>query len=234
MDSGEFSLSQPLVAEPARAKTRIVALDVYRGLVMFGMIIADCQVDGYSFVSHAHWDGLTGIDLIFPSFLFIMGLSIPLSIRGSFGYRPLVRTLEMLAIGLFLNLQVDNFHFQEWRFPGVLQRIALCYLVVAVLHWLSDYGKHLYVQISAAIVLSVCYISFMVGESHSQGCSHLTPECNFGRDIDSAIFGDKHLMQPTDPEGILSTCTSVVTSLGGYFVSLIMQKHKENKSRMLT
>src|SRR5918994_5359522 len=116
--------------------TRLVSLDVFRGITMAAMVIVNNPGDWgnvYAPLLHAEWNGWTPTDLIFPFFLFIVGVSITLS-RSSASWGAVARRAAIIfALGLFLN-GFPRFDLETWRIPGVLQRIAVCYLIAAVLY----------------------------------------------------------------------------------------------------
>jgi predicted acyltransferase len=123
---------------------RLLSLDVFRGLTIVGMIIVNTPGSTeyvYPSFTHAEWHGWTLADLIFPSFLFIVGVALTFSLanRNTQGIpqrQILMRTLRRTAILLLLGLFLTNFpscDFATLRFPGVLQRIALCYGFVTLI-----------------------------------------------------------------------------------------------------
>src|SRR5262245_7982276 len=124
--------------DPPEGSGRLVALDAFRGLTVAGMILVNNPGSGavaYAPLRHAAWHGWTPTDLVFPSFLFIVGVAIPIAFArrrgrgesriGLFG-KVIRRTLIIFGLGLILNA-FPEFHLATWRIPGVLQRIALCY-----------------------------------------------------------------------------------------------------------
>ena len=143
---------------------------------MVGMILVDNSGPHPPWwLDHAPWHGLTPADLIFPSFLFIMGMAIPLSITKSKPLRlkNIIRVLALFLIGVALNLFARKFTFEHctWiiilvRILGILQRLSLCYGGILAIHWATNYGqmeKRIYgmVTIFAGLLLYVAYmISF--------------------------------------------------------------------------
>src|SRR5512138_3324096 len=132
------------VAVAPSASTRIVSLDVFRGITILGMILVNNPGNDHAFapLRHAEWNGWTITDLIFPFFLFIVGVSLVLSTasRVAHGQRKadlavhaLRRAVVIVALGLFLNA-FPHFVLATWRIPGVLQRIGICYLIAALLY----------------------------------------------------------------------------------------------------
>src|SRR5687767_4070886 len=126
------------------AAGRMLSLDAFRGLTVAGMILVNNPGTWgaiYSPLRHAEWHGWTPTDLVFPFFLFIVGVSITLALarRAESGgsrrdlYLKIVRrTVIILALGLFLN-GFPYFELSTIRIPGVLQRIAVCYLFAALI-----------------------------------------------------------------------------------------------------
>jgi heparan-alpha-glucosaminide N-acetyltransferase len=124
-------------ASPAK-KERLVSLDTFRGITLSMMIFVNYGGGGYWFFEHADWNGLTVADLLFPWFIFMMGVSMYLSFRSlkkqGLGRADLwtkvaIRTAKLFGIGLFLN---NGSHLEGWRIPGVLQYFAVAYFVTSV------------------------------------------------------------------------------------------------------
>jgi predicted acyltransferase len=118
------------------SSSRLVSLDVFRGITMAAMVIVNNPGDWgnvYAPLLHASWHGWTPTDLIFPFFLFIVGVAITLSKRSVSAGSVLRRAAIILAVGLFL-AGFPSFDLTTWRIPGVLQRIAVCYAAAALLY----------------------------------------------------------------------------------------------------
>ena len=126
---------------------RLLSLDILRGMTVFGMILVNNAGGELSYDSlrHSEWNGLTPCDLVFPFFLFIMGISTYIALR-KFNFQPsravirkiIKRALLILLIGWAIfwfdfACEGDFFPFSHLRLPGVLPRIALCYAVVSLL-----------------------------------------------------------------------------------------------------
>lgn len=205
--------------------TRLVALDAFRGLAMAAMVIVNNPGDWgnvYAPLLHAEWHGLTPTDLIFPFFLFIVGVSITLSRRSLGPWVPIVRRAAVIfALGLLL-AGYPRFDVTRWRVPGVLQRIAVCYLAAAALYKLTACGglRRLSRQVTAigaiVAVLLLGYWGVMTLVSVPGGrAGDLTPDGNLGAYVDRLLMSG-HLWRPTwDPEGVLSTFPAVATTLLG-------------------
>src|SRR5215813_4545736 len=128
----------------AMPDTRLVSLDVFRGITIAGMVLVNNPGSWehiYWPLEHAVWSGWTPTDLVFPFFLFIVGVSISLALGGRLErggatrdiYLKIIkRTLIIFAIGLFLNA-IPELSLAELRIPGVLQRIAVCYFFASII-----------------------------------------------------------------------------------------------------
>lgn len=204
------------------AESRLVSLDVFRGATMAAMVIVNNPGDWgavYGPLLHAPWHGLTPTDLIFPFFLFIVGVAIPLGRRSAASVSAIARRAAVIfGLGLLLALY-PRFDFATVRIPGVLQRIAVCYLAVALFHrWRSAAGGRHEVRdaLATTAVILASYWLLVRGD--------LTPGGNLGAVIDRAIFGE-HLWRQSrvwDPEGLLSTLPAIATTLMGLATGLML------------
>ncbi|XP_028405101.1 heparan-alpha-glucosaminide N-acetyltransferase-like isoform X2 [Dendronephthya gigantea] len=138
-DLGRDSQTQPQSSETVTqpAKKRLQSLDTFRGLSLTIMVFVNFGGGGYWFFEHSKWNGLTVADLVFPWFIFIMGVSMAISFRSlrkknvrkiRIFLKIIRRTLILFALGLLLNKGGD---LNYYRIPGVLQRFAFSYFVVA-------------------------------------------------------------------------------------------------------
>jgi predicted acyltransferase len=207
---------------------RLISLDVFRGLTMAGMVIVNNPGDWgnvYWPLLHAPWHGWTPTDLIFPFFLFIVGVSITLSQKSSSWASILRRAAIIFALGLFL-AGYPRFNIARWRIPGVLQRIAVCYLAAASLYRLSDRGRSAQVRVIAAIavLLALGYWALMMLVPPPGGVAgDLSPDGNLAAWLDRALMSG-HLWKPTwDPEGLLSTIPAISTTLFGVLAGIVLR-----------
>ena len=205
-------------------KERLYSLDVFRGITVAAMILVNNPGSWdsvYPPLLHAHWNGCTPTDLIFPFFLFIVGVSI------HFAYQPklseglstknvskiLRRTLIIFILGMLLAL-VPKFNFSTVRIPGVLQRISVVYLFCSMIYFKTNWLS----QIRLAIVLLVGYFILMTMVPVPDfGAANLEPETNLGAWLDRLVLNG-HLWSQSktwDPEGILSTIPAIATGLLG-------------------
>jgi predicted acyltransferase len=202
----------------------IESLDVFRGITVAAMILVNNPGDWSAVfppLVHANWTGWTFADLLFPWFLFIMGFTMPLALarRRTQGQqthhlhrRIIRRAVLLIALGLVLNAVAGPWT-SPLRFPGVLQRIALVYVVatLTVLH-LDVAG---WIAVAVALLLGHWALLTLVPfEGYPAGT--LTPDHNLARYLDTLVFG-RHVLASarTDPEGLLGTMSAVATALGG-------------------
>ena len=211
---------------------RLLSLDILRGITVAGMILVNNGWgESFEMLGHAEWNGMTPCDLVFPFFLFIMGISCYLSlVKSEFKPTPKVirriikRTVLLFAIGLFINwfdnaIEGDFLCFGHLRIWAVMQRIALCYGIVSLF---ALFCNHRY-TIPVVIGLLIIYTAILVlGNGYAEDAS-----VNVLAQVDLNLFGYDHLYHksPVDPEGLLGTISSVAHVLLGFYCGkLIRQK----------
>ncbi|GAB2992476.1 acyltransferase family protein [Cyclobacterium sediminis] len=225
-----------------RPSTRYQSLDVLRGLTLALMVIVNTPGDGstsFGPLTHADWHGLTLTDLVFPSFLFVVGNAMSFSLgkfkqKGSNAYfaKVLKRTVLIFIIGLILTafpfFRINDsgmvpFDFASIRILGVLQRIALCYGLAATLIYFLSPKKILIT--SVLVLLSYWLVMFLFG---IPGMDPFSLEGNASGRLDLWLFSPDNLYTmngvPFDPEGLLSTFPAMVNVLLGYWVGLQIQR----------
>jgi predicted acyltransferase len=210
-------------------RTRWRALDVFRGLAILGMILVNASDLGghaYPWLRHAQWNGCKFADSVFPAFLFIMGVAMGISIHGSIHERlplrqiyPRIvrRSVVLFVLGLILNGMFAH-GLQDWRVMGVLQRLGLCYLLVAVilLH-LSARAQLLL----AAVILIGYWLALALLPVPLLAHDPSLLANNLPAYIDRWLLGRAHLLgaEPytgrLDPEGVLGTLPTLVNVLLG-------------------
>lgn len=128
--------------EMPKVKKRLKSLDIFRGIAIVLMIFVNSGGGHYWWMEHADWNGLHVADLVFPWFLFIMGVCIPMSIKSQINrqtpkneiiFKIIKRSLILFMLGLFLNTSAGA-TFHNIRIFGVLQRFGIAYLVVSLIH----------------------------------------------------------------------------------------------------
>ncbi len=202
---------------------RLSSLDAFRGLTIAGMILVNnpgSWTHVYAPLRHAEWHGWTTTDLVFPFFLFIVGVSISFSFsrrieqsmeKPGLYSKLFKRTLILFALGIFLAL-IPRFNFETLRIPGVLQRIALCYLFASLLFLKTGTKWRSFIVV---ILLAGYWLTMKLVPVPGYGPGILEYEGNLCAFIDSKLLAG-HLYKPGfDPEGILSTLPAVATTLLG-------------------
>ena len=218
-------------AIPVATKTnRLVALDLLRGLTLAFMIMVNDNGDGkhaYWAMKHADWSGFTPTDLVFPTFLFLVGITTVMSTaarlaKGATKQSLFLHTLWRAVVLFLLGLLVNSFpHFNPHtlRFYGVLPRIAICYLVIATLYLISADWRNKAVIAVAALVAYWALMRFVSVPGYgipTHDIPLLDRDANLAAWIDRAIFPASHLYERTrDPEGLLSTLPALATALFG-------------------
>ena len=222
---------------------RLLSLDVFRGITVAAMILVNNPGDWgniYAPLKHAEWNGCTPTDLIFPFFLFIVGVSIVFALdstKSDINNHPkliksvLLRSLKLFSLGLILSL-FPYFDFSTVRIPGVLQRIAVVYLVASLL-FIKLKPKSI-IQIFALFLFGYWLIMSLVPVP-GIGDANLGKDTNLGAWLDRAILTEAHLWKSAktwDPEGLFSTIPAIATGLFGVLIGVILkskQRTEENK-----
>ena len=216
---------------------RNLALDVFRGLTVAGMILVNTPGSWshiYPPLRHAVWHGYTPTDLVFPFFLFISGAAMWFSLKKvtpdeafkPWAFKIMRRAVLIFVIGLSLNaFPFYDLDLSKLRIMGVLQRIGLAYgiaglLVLSVRVRSNLTGDHEKVLMILSMVILAGYQIVLVvfGSDDPYGL-----ETNIVRAVDLSLFGASHLWQGTgtsfDPEGLLSTAPAAVSVIMGYLTS---------------
>jgi predicted acyltransferase len=239
---------KPLEPQP---NSRLLSLDVMRGLTMASMILVNNPGDWgkvHAPLLHATWHGCTFTDLVFPFFLFMVGASMPFSFekrRSTSERRDLVvkilrRGLILFLLGFVLGL-LPNVLWNPsviltCRIPGVLQRIAICYTAVALL---SLYTNSTARWIIAGVLIVIYSLGMFFIPVPGYGASSFEIEGNFCWWLDNQLlFGHTWSGAPAkgfDPEGVWSTLTAIAGTQFGYFAGQMLAKndHAYKKVTML-
>ncbi|MGY3052629.1 putative acyltransferase [Pedobacter sp. UYEF25] len=226
-------------------KQRYLSLDVLRGLTITLMIVVINPGDWkaiYAPFEHSAWDGFTLTDLVFPTFLFVVGNALSFSMKkyetsnsSNFLSKVFRRTFLIFFIGLFLNgfpyvIWVDHQlvfrDLTDIRIWGVLQRIAICYGLASLL--IHYFKPRVVLFISLFVLLAYWLVMYHFG-------THPLPfslENNASAKLDALYLGLKNTYHgygiPFDPEGLLSTFPAMVNVIAGFFVGKFIQNSGNN------
>jgi predicted acyltransferase len=245
------------IVNPASNSTpvqRLLSLDVLRGITIAFMIMVNNNggSGSWGFMNHAQWNGLTPTDLVFPTFVFVVGASIVFAFharikrgatRAQLARHTVQRAVIIFALGLFVN-GFPFFPLEHFRVYGVLQRIAVCYLVVGLFY---IWDQRVSTKIVAAIVAIVGYWVLL----------RFVPVPGAGMPGRDIPFMDQHfnlvswldrLLMPhhlyldwsgpdlhnvRDPEGLLSDLPAIGTALLGLLTGLWLRGQRAAKSTAL-
>lgn len=210
-------------------KQRLVSLDVLRGMTVFLMVLVNNGAGPQHFhaLEHSQWNGLTPCDLVFPFFLFMVGVSVHLSLGRSECkpvWRVVRRTLLLFLIGVALHawdmVLGGTWHFLPGlRLWGVLQRIALCYGIVSLLVLYVPRRVHTWL----VVVLLAVYMAVLMW-----GNGYAMDESNVLCRVDRWLVGEAHLYHksPIDPEGLLGVIPSIAHTLLGVMVGRLLTQQR--------
>ena len=216
--------------------SRLLSVDLLRGIDLCFMILVNNNGDdehAFSPLKHAQWNGFTPTDLVFPTFLFLVGVSLVFATesrlargvsKSSIFLGALRRAVILYLLGLLVN-SFPFFHLGAMRFYGVLHRIAICYLIASILLLLLDRGWRSKAAILVACLAGYWILMRFVPVPGYGIPTHTVPlldrDGNLAAVIDRSLFSANHLFERTrDPEGLLSTIPAVGTILLGVLTGL--------------
>lgn len=238
-----------------KTNKRLLALDILRGITIAGMILVNNPGSWgsvYAPLRHAEWNGLTPTDLVFPFFMFIMGISTYISLKKynfqfstAAALKILKRTVVIFFIGMAIswfamfcyywdsapdglsfgeNLWNASWTFGHIRILGVMQRLALCYGVVSIIALTL---KHKHILTLIATLLTGYFILLLVGHGFEYN------DTNILSIVDRAILTPEHMYRDNgiDPEGFLSTIPSIAHVLLGFYVGRLMLNGNKSADR---
>jgi predicted acyltransferase len=224
-------------------KKRLISLDFFRGLTVASMILVNNPGDWshiHAPLEHSVWNGCTPTDLVFPFFLFIVGVSIVYAMASKkanpANHRSIIlkaarRSITIYALALLLNL-IPKFDFQHLRLLGVLPRIAIVFFICTVIYLKTSRKIQVWIF---WIILIAYYLIMNFIPVPGVGPSNLEPSTNLGAWLDTLILTQNHMWSGSktfDPEGILSTLPAISTALLGIFAGTWLQRNDrtpENK-----
>lgn len=244
---------------PILQSKRLLSVDVIRGLAVAAMLLVNNPGSWqylYRPLAHAKWNGMTPTDFVFPFFMFVMGLSIYLSLM-KFDFKPTSKIIQkvirravlLFFIGIFLgyiSLSLRTFHslsteqlgigtrllqsftnFQNLRILGVFQRLAICYLIASLV---AIFVRHKYIPYIVGSVLIVYFVLLLVRNGFEYN------ENNIASIIDRAILGASHMYKDNgiDPEGLFSTISAACHVLIGFCFGRLIMLKKDNNQKIQT
>jgi predicted acyltransferase len=245
-----------------KQSSRLLALDVMRGITIAGMLLVNNPGSWgalYTPLGHAAWNGLTPTDLVFPFFMFIMGVAMYMSMRkfefkltGNVAFKILRRTVVIFAIGLGLSwfgffcrhiAAGDSFltsinNLETMRILGVMPRLALCYCAASIAACLvpkKSFVKSL-AWVAAGLIVTYSLILIL-------GNGYEIAENNIIYRFDNAVLGSKHMYKGLavwkalensafDPEGLVSTLPAIAHTIVGVLCGHLIVTIKDNDERV--
>jgi len=212
--------------------TRLTSLDLFRGVTIAAMILVNNPGNAHPYwpLEHAEWNGWTPTDLIFPFFLFIVGVSLVFSSESRLGtgnsktkllFHAFRRAIILFGIGLAMNYTLFLIFpslFPGLRIPGVLQRIGVCYLAASILFLYTS--PRIRAVVAAALLLGYCALMILVPVPGygvpGRDIPLLHPDANLAAYLDRKLLTTLY-EKTRDPEGLLSTLPAIATALLGVF-----------------
>lgn len=244
MASASLPLSELATASlnplPKAPAGRLVALDAFRGATIALMVLVNTPggPSSYGPLNHSEWNGCTITDMVYPSFLWIVGVAITLALgkkvesgaaKGKLFSQILKRALVIFVLGLIV-YAAPAFNLSTQRVLGVLQRIAICYLIASVIFITSNWRA----QIAWIVGLLTSYWLIMtLIPAPGFAAGDLAPGHNISNYVDQIILG-RHNYTGTktwDPEGLISTLPSIATALFGVMAGHILRLKKPLSER---
>lgn len=221
---------------------RLASVDIFRGCTILLMILENTPGTWsavYSPFLHAPWHGYTLTDLVFPFFLFIVGVSISLSYKDKKLKWPIFiklskRSLKLIGIGLFLGAFTISFpfikDFEDIRFPGVLQRIGVVFFFATMLYL---WGSKRSISLIIGIILVGYWLWMGFLPIDGMAPTYERAANNWANYLDLKLLGTHMWKADYDPEGVLSTLPAVATALIGTLSGDILRSNVYQKTALL-
>ena len=223
---------------------RLLSLDVVRGITIAFMIMVNNNggPGSWRFMNHAYWNGLTPTDLVFPTFVFVVGVSVVFAFdsrlakgapRAQLAKHTVIRTIVLILFGIIVN-SFPFFHLAHMRFYGVLQRIAVCYLVVGLFYLWDQRAPTKWMALAAALVgywVLVRWVPIPGIGMPGRDVPFMDVSRNLVSWIDQHLFPYHLYLYPPnhnvrDPEGLLSDLPAIGTSLMGVLAGLWLKSSR--------
>ena len=236
---------------PENRSKRLLSLDVLRGLTIAFMIMVNNNGGSGSWaqMNHAEWNGLTATDLVFPTFLFVVGVSIVLAFqarlargatRGQLAWHTVIRAVVLFFFGVVVN-NYPYFEIEHMRFYGVLQRIAICYLVVGLFYLWDQRVSTKVIALVAVLVgywVLVQWVPVPGAGMPGRDVPLLDKDQNIVAWVDRQLmpghlYEERDTHNARDPEGLLSTVPALGTALLGLLTALWLRSERNAKTKAL-
>jgi predicted acyltransferase len=224
---------------PRISTNRLVSMDVLRGITIAFMILVNNGFSDYPFpaLEHAEWSGWTPTDLVFPTFLFLVGVTIVFSFesrlsRGASKCSLLLHTFRRACILFALGLVVNGFPYfplATWRIYGVLQRIAICFLIASILYLLDRRPASKIALVVLALFgywVLLRWVPVPGLGTPGRDIPLYDPIRNLGAYIDRHVFPGRLYRGVRDPEGLLSDIPAVATTLLGMLTAMWLRSKR--------
>ena len=234
VEAGESAPARPDEKASAQA-ARLISLDAFRGVTIAGMTLVNNPGTWsavYPPLQHAEWHGWTPTDLVFPFFLFIVGVSITLSLsrqaeKGGKQRDIILRIVRRSLIIFALGLVIYGFPYYDLstlRIPGVLQRIAVCYLIASLIFLKTGWKGQ---AIIAAALLLGYWLLMTTVPAPGFVAGDLSKEGNLAAYVDRLLLPGHTWTPVYDPEGLLSTIPAIATTLFGVLAGHLIGSRRE-------
>ncbi len=227
-------------------KQRFLSVDIFRGITIAAMIMVNNPGTWgamYSPLEHSAWHGVTPTDLIFPFFLFIVGMSISFAYSGKKKYsittevysKIISRSIKLIGLGLILagfTLQFPFFKdLSTLRLPGVLQRIGIVFFFSAIMFLHLNWKALL----AVFVTILISYWALLTQIPIDGATPLLTKSSNLASVVDLKILTVDHMWKTNyDPEGIFSTIPSIATTISGMLVGLVVVAKEKSHFQKIT
>ena len=230
---------------------RFLSLDVVRGITIAFMIMVNNNggPGSWHFMNHAEWNGLTPTDLVFPTFVFVVGVSVVFAFearlaRGATRAKLAVHTLQRAIVLILLGIVVNSFPFftlPHMRFYGVLQRIGVCYLVVSLFYLWDSRAWTKVVALVGALVgywFLLRWVPVPGAGMPGRDIPFMDMTQNLVSWIDRQLFPYHLYLYPPDhnvrdPEGLLSDMPAIGTALMGVLTGIWLRSRKTVSTKVL-
>jgi len=242
------TLTNPAIA-PRSGVQRLLSLDVVRGITIAFMIMVNNNggPGSWHFMNHAEWNGLTPTDLVFPTFAFVIGVSIVFAYsgrlargasRGELARHTVQRAVVLIVFGIIVN-SFPYFHLAHMRFYGVLQRLAICYLVCGLFYLYDDRASTKWAALAAALLgywVLIRWVPIPGVGMPGRDVAFMDTTQNLTSWIDRHVLPYHLYLNPPDhnvrdPEGLLSDLPAIGTTLMGVLAGIWLRSRRSVKTR---